>query len=59
MRRRQIVKMREGGETRPPSLHEQYRALFGKPPHHRMKPETIEAQIHDARNDRTELRQTA
>ena len=30
-----------------PSLSERYQAKFGKPPHHRMRPETIERALED------------
>lgn len=55
MRRRQVLKARAGYKTQPvatpvePKLTpvEIYEQMFGKPPHHRMKPETILEKIND------------
>lgn len=40
MRRRQILS-RKKAQARPETPHEAYERKFGKPPHHRMKLETI------------------
>lgn len=55
MRRRQIQKARADKKSRLAATikveaeapAETYRRLFGKPPHHRMKPETILEKIND------------
>ena len=50
VRRRQIIQARaaERSPVATPSLAELYERKYGKPPHHRMKPETIARKIKDA-----------
>ena len=48
MRRRQLLaKPRKEAKRPEPSLEERYEAKFGRPPHHRMKRETIERKLAD------------